>query len=55
MSFYEEREEEDVDHYQNQRAAYPEPSYVSYASKEQPIYFSDGIRTSNLRWDNNQY
>ncbi|XP_016385697.1 NACHT, LRR and PYD domains-containing protein 3-like [Sinocyclocheilus rhinocerous] len=48
MSLYEEREEEDVDHYQNQRAAPPEPSCVSDASMGQPIYFSKGTGTFNL-------
>ncbi|XP_058628745.1 NACHT, LRR and PYD domains-containing protein 3-like isoform X2 [Onychostoma macrolepis] len=49
MSLYEEREEEDVDHYQNQRAASPKPSYVSDASMGRPIYFSDGTGTSDFR------
>ncbi|KAL1276139.1 hypothetical protein QQF64_035762, partial [Cirrhinus molitorella] len=49
MSLFEEREEKDVDHYQNQRTICPEPSYVSDASMRQPIYFSDGTGTSNFR------
>uniref|UniRef100_A0A8C1UBR0 NACHT, LRR and PYD domains-containing protein 3-like n=1 Tax=Cyprinus carpio TaxID=7962 RepID=A0A8C1UBR0_CYPCA len=48
MSLCEEREEEDVDHYQNQRGAPPEPSCVSDASMGQPIYFSRGTGTFTL-------
>uniref|UniRef100_A0A8C1VF53 NACHT, LRR and PYD domains-containing protein 3-like n=1 Tax=Cyprinus carpio TaxID=7962 RepID=A0A8C1VF53_CYPCA len=54
MSLYEEREDGDVVHYQNQRAASPEPSCLSVksdASMEVPIRFSDGTVTSNHRDD----
>ncbi|XP_052426656.1 NACHT, LRR and PYD domains-containing protein 3 [Carassius gibelio] len=48
MSLCEEREEEDVDLYQNQRGAPPESSCLSDASMGRPIYFSKGTGTFNL-------
>ncbi|KAL0149528.1 hypothetical protein M9458_055055, partial [Cirrhinus mrigala] len=50
MSLYEEREEGDVAHYQNHRAASPKPSCVSMKSEQSmgaPILFSDEAETFN--------
>ncbi|XP_051746136.1 NACHT, LRR and PYD domains-containing protein 3-like isoform X14 [Ctenopharyngodon idella] len=52
MSGYEEREEENVVHYQNQRAASPEPSLVSMksdVSMDAPPILSDKTATFNPR------
>jgi len=56
MSSSEEKEEQDVVHFQNQRAASPETSLVSMKSDESmgaPHNFCDETVTFNPRWEKN--